>query len=72
METMTQPEKSTLPAITWLTVEEVADYFNVARMTVYRWVRSGKLPAIQVGRAYRIDEDEVKRLLRPVAPEPTP
>ena len=67
MLTMTRPRKSTLPDITWLTVAEVADYFNVAKMTVYRWVHSGELPATQVGRAIRIDEEDVKALVLPNA-----
>jgi excisionase family DNA binding protein len=69
MLNMTQPRKTTLPAVNWLTVAEVADYFDVARMTVYRWIRSGELPAVQLGndgRNYRIDEEAVKALMKPV------
>jgi excisionase family DNA binding protein len=63
---MTRPKKSTLPAVNWLSVEEVAEYFTVGKMTVYRWVHSGELPAIQVGRRYLIDEEAVKRFMTPV------
>jgi excisionase family DNA binding protein len=68
---MTQPTRSTLPDITWLTVLEVADYFRVSKMTVYRWISEGKLPAISVGetRNYRIDENEAKKLMRAVVSE---
>ena len=37
-----------------LTVQEVADAMRVSRMTVYRLIKSGELPAIRVGRHFRI------------------
>ena len=37
-----------------LTVREVADAMRVSTMTVYRLVHSGELPAIRVGRSFRI------------------
>ena len=70
---MTQPSGSTLPDVTWLTVPEVAEYLNVARMTVYRWIAAGKLPAVRLGddgRIYRIDERHVEALLQPVVGTP--
>ena len=61
---MTQLENSTLPNINWLTVEEVAQYFRVGRMTVYRWINQERiLPAVQIGRSFRIDEEDVKALM---------
>lgn len=66
MLNMTQPENSTLPKITWLTVADVAGYFSVAKMTVYRWIQSGELPATRIGRSFRIDEESVKALVKPM------
>jgi len=40
----------------FLTVAEVADMMRVSRMTVYRLVHSGDLPAIRIGPVYRIQE----------------
>jgi excisionase family DNA binding protein len=37
-----------------LTVREVADSMRVSTMTVYRLIRSGALPAIRVGKHFRI------------------
>lgn len=37
-----------------LTVAEVADVLRVSNMTVYRLIKSGQLPAIRVGKNYRI------------------
>jgi excisionase family DNA binding protein len=61
---MTQPSKSTLPTVNWLTVDEVAQYFRMGRMSVYRLIKNGDLPAIRIGgRSYRIDERHVKALM---------
>lgn len=37
-----------------LTISEVAEAMRVSKMTVYRLVHAGDLPAIRVGRSYRI------------------
>lgn len=36
------------------TVAEVADHMRVSNMTVYRLIKAGELPAIRVGKNYRI------------------
>jgi excisionase family DNA binding protein len=36
------------------TVAEVAGHMRVSNMTVYRLIKSGELPAIRVGKNYRI------------------
>lgn len=43
----------------FLTVAEVASMMRVSRMTVYRMVHSGELPAIRFGRSFRVPEDAV-------------
>ncbi len=42
-----------------LTVAEVADTMRVSRMTVYRLVHAGELPAIRFGRSFRVPETAV-------------
>jgi excisionase family DNA binding protein len=37
-----------------LTVAEVASAMRVSTMTVYRLIKSGELPAVRVGRSYRV------------------
>ncbi len=37
-----------------LTVQEVADHLKVSHATVWRWCKSGKLPAFRVGQQWRI------------------
>jgi excisionase family DNA binding protein len=46
-----------------LTVTEVAGTMRVSNMTVYRLIKSGQLPAIRVGKNYRIRESDVNRYL---------
>lgn len=47
----------------YVTVAEVADQLRVSSMTVYRLVQAGALPALRVGRSYRIREEDVDRYL---------
>ena len=46
-----------------LTVNEVADLLRVSRMTVYRLIKTGELPALRVGRSYRLREEDVHTYL---------
>ncbi len=48
----------------FLTVAEVAEVMRVSRMTVYRLVHSGELPAVRVGRSFRVPERAVHDYLR--------
>ncbi|CAM5626933.1 Helix-turn-helix domain-containing protein OS=Streptomyces antimycoticus OX=68175 GN=SANT12839_053740 PE=4 SV=1 [Streptomyces antimycoticus] len=43
---------------------EVASVMRVSKMTVYRLVHSGHLPAIRVGRSFRVPEQAVHEYLR--------
>lgn len=42
---------------------EVAERMRVSKMTVYRLIRSGKLPAVRVGKSFRVREDELDQYL---------
>jgi excisionase family DNA binding protein len=46
-----------------LTVVEVCDAMRVSNMTVYRLIKSGELPAIRLGKTYRVLESEVELYL---------
>ncbi|MFX4295311.1 MULTISPECIES: helix-turn-helix domain-containing protein [Streptomyces] len=48
----------------FLTVAEVAAVMRVSKMTVYRLVHAGQLPAIRVGRSFRVPEQAVHEYLR--------
>ena len=51
---------SATPRTTFLTVAEVADMLRVSRMTVYRWVHAGEMPAVRFGRSFRIPQQAVE------------
>jgi len=36
---------------------------RVSTMTVYRLIKAGSLPALRVGRSYRVAEDDLDRFL---------
>ncbi len=47
----------------FLTVQEVADMLRVSSMTVYRLIKAGDLPAVRVGRSFRVLPDDVDAYL---------
>ncbi|MFG3510304.1 helix-turn-helix domain-containing protein [Streptomyces sp. NPDC047821] len=48
----------------FLTVEEAASVLRVSKMTVYRMVNAGVLPAIRVGRSFRVSAEAVREYMR--------
>lgn len=48
----------------FLTVAEVATLMRVSKMTVYRLVHGGELPAVRVGRSFRVPEKAVHEYLQ--------
>lgn len=51
------------PAPRFMTVSEVADLMRVSKMTVYRLIHSGQMPAIRVGKSFRVPESVVSQIL---------
>ncbi|MFN0091502.1 MAG: helix-turn-helix domain-containing protein [Acidimicrobiales bacterium] len=47
------------PRARFLIVAEVAEQLRVSTMTVYRLIKSGELPAVRIGRSFRLREDDV-------------
>ena len=47
----------------FLTVSEVAQMLRISNMTVYRLISSGQLPAVRVGKSYRVREEDLDRYL---------
>jgi excisionase family DNA binding protein len=56
-------EHEPLVGVRLLTVAEVAAAMRVSTMTVYRLIKAAELPAIRVGKSYRIRQSEVERYL---------
>ncbi|HPJ95686.1 MAG TPA: helix-turn-helix domain-containing protein [Syntrophales bacterium] len=49
---------------TFFSTSEVADLFGISRVTVYRWVKDGKIQAFGLGKNLKIPLFEIKRLLQ--------
>lgn len=47
----------------FMTVTEVADMMRVSRMTVYRMIHAGDLPAVRFGRSYRVPQEAVEAIV---------
>jgi excisionase family DNA binding protein len=58
-----------LAQVQFLTVAEVARTMRVSKMTVYRLVHGGELPAVRVGRSFRVPRSAVEELLRSAYPD---
>lgn len=43
----------------YYTIKEVAETLKVAYLTVYRWIKSGKLPSYKAGKQYRIKKNDL-------------
>ena len=57
-------EQLNLAQVQFLTVAEVAATMRVSKMTVYRLVHAGDLPAARVGRSFRVPKRAVEQYLR--------
>jgi len=49
--------------VKFLTIAEVAAVMRVSNMTVYRLVHGGELPAVRVGRSFRVSEKDVNNYI---------
>jgi excisionase family DNA binding protein len=54
-----------------LTAHEVADQLRVSTMTIYRLIRRGELPAVRVGRNYRVRAGELDAYLQAQVVDPS-
>ena len=47
-------------------VEELAKKLRVSNMTIYRYIKAGKLKAYKIGKEFRIDKEEFNKFLNKV------
>ena len=47
-------------------VSELAQSLRVSLMTIYRYIKAGKIKAHKIGKEYRISKDEFERFLKKV------
>jgi len=57
------------PGRSLLTVDEVAKELRVSRMTAYRRVHDGSIPALRIGRNIRVTEKALDAYIRTCAAE---
>lgn len=50
----------------WLTVAQIAERLQIDNETVRRWLRSGELPGLLIGRkgGYRVQESDLQAFLQ--------
>lgn len=47
----------------FLTVKEIASVLKINALTVYAYIRAGKLPAFRIGHSYRIEEKDFSEFI---------
>ena len=45
-------------------IDQVAEMLRLCRITVFRYIKSGKIKAIKIGKEWRIKQDEIDRIMR--------
>lgn len=46
-----------------MTVEQVAAYLQLNKLTVYRYIREGRIPAARLGKSYRVRKSDLDAFL---------
>jgi len=54
-------ERKTVPSLFWSTAQ-AAKHYHVSELTVRRHVKSGRLPAVQIGGTWRLPADNAHRV----------
>lgn len=57
---------------TYLTIKEVGDLLRISERTVRRWVGTGDLPAVKIGRSVRIRREDIDNRSPEPAVGPSP
>jgi excisionase family DNA binding protein len=50
--------------VSYLTPEQVSEILQIHVLTVYSYIRQGKLGAVRLGRSYRISADDLENLVK--------
>lgn len=53
-----------------MTPAQVAEYLQLHKLTIYKYIREGRLPAARIGRSWRILKSDVERLIDEGRPVP--
>ncbi len=50
--------------LNYYTLAEIAEQLQITRRTLYSWVKEGKLPAVKLGRQWRVSEEALADFLK--------
>jgi len=48
----------------WMTLEEVAEYLNVSKDSIYRLAQKGEIPASKIGNLWRFKREEIDEWMK--------
>ena len=46
-----------------LSAKEISKQYKVSYITVFRWIKSGKLKAFKVGKQYRVKQEDLEAFI---------
>lgn len=49
--------------MSYITIPQLAKILGLSRVTVYRKVKSGEIPATKIGHAYLVSNEEISKVL---------
>jgi excisionase family DNA binding protein len=47
-----------------MTVKDIAEYLDMHPMTIYKFVKEGKIPAFKVGTSWRIKRESMQKWIK--------
>jgi excisionase family DNA binding protein len=54
-----------------LGVEDLAKFFGVSDQTIWRWCKSGKIPAFKIGSQWKVRQSDLNRIINQKLNKPT-
>jgi excisionase family DNA binding protein len=48
-----------------MTINEVASFLKLSKITIYKLIKNGELPAFRVGNSWRFHRDKIEMIARP-------
>jgi len=68
MADTSQAKEASLSNDQLMTIKEVADFLRISTISAYSWVRDGKLPAIRIGKEWRVRSRDLDEWLEVRSP----
>lgn len=47
----------------YITVKEICQSLKVKKLTVYRWIKAGKLKAVKIGKGFRVRKEDFENFI---------